>query len=419
MGCASSTNASSDASIHERYSFQATLGQGAFGQVRACEQRDTKLQCAVKIIDVTSGSHIPFGTPLSLIELEGSMWKKVGSHPNVVKLMETYYTDGPFCYFIMEKCQTSLFDMLLEKKGNLPEVKLLESFEQMLFGLQHCHSKFVIHRDVKPANFLVGVDGAIKLCDFGLAIRERVMGVRGASGTAPFMSPEMVMNKPYDRKTDVWSLGATAYLMLYGEYPYNVTNQKKHIAEGRNIGEVMQETIALNANPPTYKAVKGCDPSPLARTFVEALLVREAAHRPLAPECLELPAMKVAALSLQTEEHVDVGGAVEVARERSKEFRASVDPTVQKTRDELIEKLQAQFGGPSFLRSFSLPTPDTISTTLPAMLDPSEETGDKLMLCTRKSSKSSTHTGSTTFSTATWRSLPDSPTSSGSGKITL
>jgi len=252
----------------------------------------------------------------------------------------------------------------------------------------------------------VGFDGAVKLCDFGLSHFDEPNGVRGLSGTAPFMSPEMVSNRPYNCKTDIWSMGATAYLMLYGEYPFKIRVDKT-----RSSSDVMKEAIRTNSPAPTFTAVKGSDnPSMVCREFVQALLQREPELRPSADVCLQLDAMNDGIS--KSVSAGDVGGAVKLARQKTAELKTPVDPTVAKTMDMLIEQLQAQHRTIAFARSFSLPTPES-TTDLPSFAhgDDDDQLGDK-MVTHRRSSKSSTFSGSLTLSMSALDSMSDSTTAS-------
>jgi serine/threonine protein kinase len=354
MGCASSSFLSRQ-NIHEVYSFHEKLGQGTYGQVRSCTHRDTRLPHAVKIIDLDGSRQQKADT-----KSEAMLWKRVGKHANVVSLLETY-SDAAFQYFVMERCERSLCDMLVNKE-RLREVDLLSTFRQMLLGLQQCHSMHVVHRDVKPANFLVSADGSVKICDFGLACLEEPDGNFGITGTAPFMSPEMLLGFAYDRKTDIWSCGATAYLMLYGQYPYYRPKN-----EMRSASEMIKRAIATNSPKPTYKAKQGVsEPSVLARDFVKVLLNRDATKRPSAEECLYLPAVQLShhvALQAASSEDASTGRTVAVrnVQRMEKELKPCVDPTVAKSMDVLLEQLQAEFRG-ALSRSFSLPANGEKST---------------------------------------------------------
>jgi len=361
MGCASSVEGHAP-EIHEQYSFHKKLGQGAFGQVRSCLRVDTGEEYAVKIINVEGHrSH------RCEARLEGQIWKRLGMHPNVTGLVETF-EDKSFAYFVMEKCHHSLYDMLLQKQ-RLRETDLLNTFQQMLLSLEHCHSKSVVHRDVKPANFLVTSNGMIKLCDFGLAtLEDPLQQLTGLVGTAPFMSPEMVLDKPYTTKTDVWSVGAAAYLMLYGDYLYNINETRRLnpvMLKGKTSSQIMHSAIATNTPPPNYEPQKDLrKPSSLARSFVETLLRRDPRMRPSAAQCLQLSAMqscpddnRVAdqhSSSTEATPSQSLSPIIKLAQQRTAELKTKVDPTVAKSMDELLLQLQQKHRDFP-LRSFSLP----------------------------------------------------------------
>lgn len=136
--------------------------------------------------------------------------------------------------------------------------------------------------------------------------------------------------------------------MLYGQYPYQ---SQKFSAE------LMKLAIASDQPRPPYLAAKGlAEPSQQARNFVEMLLMRDPLQRPSSTACLALPAVKNAAAmrSPSFRTGVSFGAAVQLAKQKTAEFEAPVDPTVVKSMDELIKHLQRQ--GKRSGSSFSLPT---------------------------------------------------------------
>jgi fused-like protein len=107
----------------------------------------------------------------------------------------------------MECAEASLF-ALLEKEGRFRPERVQIIACHLSSALFYLHSKRIFHRDLKPQNVLMGIDGITKLCDFGFA---RSMDIHtylltSVKGTPLYMAPEIVEQKPYDYKADLWSV---------------------------------------------------------------------------------------------------------------------------------------------------------------------------------------------------------------------
>jgi len=214
---------------------------------------------------------------------EASMWLNAKNHKNIVQLHEVF-RDARFCYFVMEKCASGLFQFM-ESLHEFNERSLGNVIAQMLHGVAHVHSIGIVHRDIKADNFLIGGEEGVtvKLNDFGLSAVVPSSGkLQGCVGTSPYMSPEMLNGNHYDMKTDVWSFAVLAYTLLFGAFPYTpkVKNSK-----------AMREAI-VQGKPPNFQPSRpygGHMRSNSAVTFAHSLLKRNPAQRPNADEALNLP----------------------------------------------------------------------------------------------------------------------------------
>jgi len=304
----------------------------------------------VKIIDLHSMEGFCSGLDRELLggaRNEASMWSKVSDHPNVVSLYEVHL-ESKFYFMVMELCQHSLLDGLV-KKPSICEADVLRAFRDMLLGLAHLHAQGVIHRDVKPANFLINRLGDVVLCDFGLSALEKPRGYKGCVGTPPYMSPEMVQRRAYNRSTDIWSFGVTAYLILYGCPPYHPPTDCKSTPNNMKIAIAR----GLPQPQPTFQPAPNMqEPSLAVGAFARETLERDPRQRRSAEQLLAMDVIKSAELCATKAAHSLPTQALRDMREWSRMFEQRVDPTVARGIEELIMELQHQ-KRETTLRSFS------------------------------------------------------------------
>ena len=148
-------------------------------------------------------------------------------HPNIVSLHD--YMETPTGVFlIMEYVEGITLDHYIHQvSGPVLENKAIEAFSQILDAVEYAHERSIIHRDIKPANIMISTNGTIKILDFGIAKNidpsERALTRTGIKmGTIYYMSPEQVLARELDIRTDIYSLGITLYEMITGKNPYIV-----------------------------------------------------------------------------------------------------------------------------------------------------------------------------------------------------
>lgn len=144
------------------------------------------------------------------------------NHPNIVKIYNFGQDHGQF-YIAMELIGGGSLDDLMQMKGTVDEITVLQTGLQVAKGLQAALEKGFIHRDIKPANILFSDPCTAKLLDFGLA---RVSGDHTSAdgelwGTPHYISPEMLNDQPEDFRSDIYSLGGTLFHALSGRPPYD------------------------------------------------------------------------------------------------------------------------------------------------------------------------------------------------------
>src|SRR5215831_3008232 len=144
------------------------------------------------------------------------------NHTNIATLYAFLVQDGS-AWMVMEYIEGETFHELIQRRGPLPAQEAVPIFKQALLGIGYAHRMGIVHRDIKPSNIMVKRDGIVKVMDFGIA---KVLGNRGMTrtgtqmGTAYYMSPEQVVNKGVDIRSDVYSLGVTLYEILTANVPF-------------------------------------------------------------------------------------------------------------------------------------------------------------------------------------------------------
>lgn len=148
---------------------------------------------------------------------------KLVRHPHVVRLHEVLASRTKI-YIILEYITGGeLFDKIVHH-GRLSELEARRYFQQLIDGVEYCHSKGVYHRDLKPENLLMDSQGNLKISDFGLSAQppEGVSLLKTTCGTPNYVAPEVLNHKGYDgAKADIWSCGVILYVLMAGYLPFD------------------------------------------------------------------------------------------------------------------------------------------------------------------------------------------------------
>lgn len=213
--------------LNDRYQLMRRLGGGKMGTV--WEAFDTELERTVAVKELARGS---FGdedaaTRRERVKREAIALAQV-EHPVIVTVHDLISVGGDKAPWIVMGYVPGrpLSEIIAERKNeSLPERKVATIALAVLEGLQACHTSRhrVYHRDVKPANIVVGPDRSVHLVDFGIA---RIVGKvpltddRNIVGTPQFLAPELLDGEPAGPGTDLWALGVTMYYALTGQAPF-------------------------------------------------------------------------------------------------------------------------------------------------------------------------------------------------------
>lgn len=201
-----------------RYVLQERLGSGGMGVVYRA--RDLRLERTVALKFLPPHlSHDAHAKRRFLAEARAAAALE---HPNVCVVHEIGETADGQLYIAMAFVEGHALRELVEQ-GPVPPDRAVEIARQIAAGLECAHRQGIVHRDVKPANVMLGVDGIARLIDFGIAKLGNVALTNPgtAPGTAAYMSPEQVRGEELDPRTDLWALGVVLYQMLTGQRPFN------------------------------------------------------------------------------------------------------------------------------------------------------------------------------------------------------
>ncbi|MFD0331188.1 serine/threonine-protein kinase [Streptacidiphilus monticola] len=212
-----------------RYRLLDRIGRGGMGEVWAAEDEYLGRRVAVKLLRPDSGSG---GGPPELLRERFRREARLAAglqHPGITVIHDFGEWDG-ILFLVMELLEGADLGRLLEgpPPGPLPVPEVVAAAEQIAAALAYTHARGVIHRDLKPGNLIRTPDGAVKICDFGIARLGSDLGVTSRHhgggfpvGTPAYMSPEQIDGSGVDERSDLYSFGCVLYELLVGHPPFH------------------------------------------------------------------------------------------------------------------------------------------------------------------------------------------------------
>ncbi|XP_058711294.1 serine/threonine-protein kinase Nek5 [Poecile atricapillus] len=203
----------------DKYEIIKQIGEGSFGKIFLAEGKTDKEPCVIKEINLTK---MPVKEK-EASEKEVILLAKM-KHANIVTFYASLQEKNKL-YIVMEYCDGGdLMKRINMQHGVLfDEDQILSWFVQISLGLKHIHDKKILHRDVKTQNVFLSNNGKVaKLGDFGIArqLNSTTEFAHTCVGTPYYLSPEICENRPYNNKTDIWSLGCVLYELCALKHPF-------------------------------------------------------------------------------------------------------------------------------------------------------------------------------------------------------
>ena len=257
--------------IFDVYDFCGKISSGYYGKVeKACFKGDPSKFYAVKTIAKANLSQKNLNNLICEIQVLAKL-----DHPNIVKYYETYDDDKNFS-LVMELCEGGeLFERIVKRK-RLNEKDAAEILFKLTHAISHCHSRNIVHRDLKAENVLFETKSEnkndVKIIDFGLARKKGSHNMHSIVGTPCYVAPE-VLDGTYDKKCDMWALGILTYVMLYGKYPFDDENKRVLFDKIKN-QEPKYNTSLISSE---------------ALNVIQSLLTKDPTKRPDANNLLDHP----------------------------------------------------------------------------------------------------------------------------------
>ncbi len=265
--------------LNEIYEVRDVLGKGKFGLVRLGIHKESGRKVAIKIINKKLVSLLDLEQVKTEVEI-----LKIAQHPYIIRLYDVFENEK-YIYIIMEHCAGGDLFSYIEKRGfQLKETRAAQIIHKLSTAIYYLHQYGIVHRDLKPENILMTNDteeADIRLLDFGLG---KIIGPNEFCtepfGTFSYAAPEVLLEKPYNFKADLWTIGIITYLLVAGFLPFDDENSEKEIARQT----VYEPTPFPNS---VWKNI-----SSEAKAFVNNLLNKDPNKRMNIKQILEHPWLK-------------------------------------------------------------------------------------------------------------------------------
>lgn len=246
-----------------RFSDATLIGRGGFGAVYMADDAEHGRKVAIKVLPGTLGD-----TERRRFDRERQTMGRLGSHPNIIPVHESGYTDDGEGYIVMELASGGSLGDRLDQSGPLGWDEALDIAVAIAGAAQAAHDQGVLHRDIKPDNILIDAYGNPRLTDFGIAaVASNATATTSTTATLAHAAPELLNGQTSTVAVDIYAIGSTFYNLVMGRPPFM---QEEDLGVTPMIGR------ALTQPPPDLRPL-GVPPAVAA--VVERSMAKEAGGR--------------------------------------------------------------------------------------------------------------------------------------------
>ena len=204
----------------DKYRKVKIVGKGSFGHAVLVQSVADRKLYIMKIIDVSRMERKQKEEALNEVHVLKAM-----RHPYIVTYRESFMDKKCLCIVMDYADGGDMYNKIAKQKqagGGFRENMILDWFVQICLAIKHMHDRKILHRDLKTQNVFLTSKGEVKIGDFGISrvLQHTYDCAQTAIGTPYYLSPEICQEKPYNQKSDIWSLGCTMIEMLTGKPPY-------------------------------------------------------------------------------------------------------------------------------------------------------------------------------------------------------
>ena len=207
--------------LQDRYEILEKIGSGGMSEVYKAKCHKLNRLVAIKVLKSEFTSDATFD---SKFKMEAQAAAGL-SHPNIVNIYDVV-DEGDIHFIVMELVEGITLKSYITKKGHLDVKEAIGIAIQVASGIEAAHEQHIIHRDIKPQNMLISMDGKVKVADFGIAraVSSQTMNAATVVGSVHYISPEQARGGYSDERSDLYSLGITMFEMVTGHVPFEGDN---------------------------------------------------------------------------------------------------------------------------------------------------------------------------------------------------